>query len=152
MTSSGTAISGTSLGVARKTMRLQKSLDGETLNVLPRYLVVPAAKETVAEAVLFPLTTVTSAVDIAVASLRSLTLIVEPLLDGTATIGTTAWYLFADPMAQGAAIVYGYLEGESAPRIRVDDPFDVDGIKFQVRLDFHASAADWRFTYRNDGA
>jgi ATP-dependent protease ClpP protease subunit/phage major head subunit gpT-like protein len=151
-TSSGTAISGTSLGVARKTMRLQKSLDGETLNVLPRYLVVPAAKETVAEAVLFPLTTVTSAVDIAVASLRSLTLIVEPLLDGTATIGTTAWYLFADPMAQGAAIVYGYLEGESAPRIRVDDPFDVDGIKFQVRLDFHASAADWRFTYRNDGA
>jgi ATP-dependent protease ClpP protease subunit/phage major head subunit gpT-like protein len=150
-TSSGTAISGTSLGVARKTMRLQKSLDGETLNVIPRYLVVPAAKETIAEQVLFPLTPVSTAVDLATRSLQSLVLVVEPLLDGTATIGTTAWYLFSDPMV-GAAIVYGYLEGESAPRIRVDDPFDVDGIKFQVRLDFHASAADWRFTYCNTGA
>lgn len=147
LASSGAAISATTLGAGRSAMRTQTSLDGETINVAPAYLAVPAAKETVAEQILNPLTVVTSAADIATTSQRQLSLVVEPLLDANST---TAWYLFSNP-AMGSAIVYGYLEGESAPRVRTNDPFNVDGIEFQVRLDFHAAAVDYRYTYKNAG-
>lgn len=141
------AITATTLGAGRAAMRLQKSLDGETINVAPAYLAVPAAKETVAEQVLNPLTVVTSAADIATMPQRQLTIVTEPLLDANSG---TAWYLFSSPMV-GSAFVYGYLEGEAAPRVRTNDPFNVDGIEFQVRLDFHAAAADYRFAYKNAG-
>lgn len=147
LASPGAAIDATTLGAGRAAMRVQKSLDGETLNVAPGYLVVPAALETGAEQVLYPTTVVTSAAAIATPSQRSLQLVVEPLLD---VASTNDWYLFSDPM-QGAAIVYGYLEGDTAPRIRVNDPFNVDGVEFQVRLDFHAAAVDYRFAYKNLG-
>jgi len=148
LASSGAAIDATSLGAGRAAMRLQKSLDGKTINAAPAFLVVPAAKETTAEQILYPTTVVTSAAAIATPSMRSLSLVVEPLLDANSSL---SWYLFADPNV-GSSIVYGYLEGETAPRVRVNDPFNVDGIEFQVRLDFHASAVDYRFCYKNPGA
>lgn len=145
---SGTAISATTLGAARASMRVQKSVDGNVLNIAPRTLAVPAAKETLAEQTLSPLFVPPAAADIATTSMRTLAIIAEPLLDASSQ---TAWYLFSDPAA-GAAFVYGYLEGEAAPRVRTNDPFSIDGIEFQVRMDFHASAADYRFAYKNAGA
>ena len=44
----------------------------------------------------------------------------------TWTNGTTAWHLFSDP-AFGAAIQYGYLEGDSATRITTNEPFNQNG-------------------------
>lgn len=148
LTSSGTAISATSLGVGRAAMRIQKSLDGNVLNVNPRVLVVTAAKETIAEQVLSPLVVPEAASNVTPASFRSLQLVVEPLLDGTST---TAWYLFGAP-SSGANIVYGYLSGEEAPRVRTNSPFNVDGLEFQILLDFYAAAIDYRFGYKNVGA
>lgn len=148
LTGTGTAISATSLGVARALMRVQKSLDGETLNIAPRTLVVPAAKETIAEQTLSPLVVPEAPSNLTPSSLRQLAIVAEPLLDANST---TAWYLFADPM-QGSSVVYGYLEGEAAPRVRTNDPFNVDGIEFQVRMDFHVAKADYRFAYKNVGA
>lgn len=148
LTGSGTVINAANLGIARATMRVQKSLDNETLNISPRSLVVPAAKETTAEQTLSALVVPEQPSNLTPASLRSLMIIAEPLLDASSA---TAWYLFSDP-AMGAAFVYGYLEGDTAPRIRTNDPFNVDGIEFQVRLDFHVAAADYRFAYKNNGA
>jgi len=148
LTGSGTAISATSLGVGRAAMRIQKSLDGNVLNVNPRVLVVTAAKETIAEQVLSPLVIPEAPSNLTPASFRSLQLVVEPLLDGTST---TAWYLFGNP-ANGANIVYGYLSGEEAPRVRTNSPFNVDGLEFQILLDFYAAAIDYRFGYKNVGA
>lgn len=146
---SGGAISPTTLGAGRAAMRLQTSLDGNTINVIPQYLVVPATKETIAEQQVYPLQVViTDATAAPTQSQRMLQIITEPLLDANST---TAWYLFSSPMS-GAAIVYGYLEGEGAPRVRTNDPFNVDGIEFQVRFDFYAAAADHRFAYKNAGA
>lgn len=141
-------ISATSIGAGRAAMRTQTSLDGEVINAAPRYIAVPAAKETTAEQVIMPLTIPTSAADIGTTSMRQLQIVVEPLLDASSAL---IWYLFADP-AVGAAIQYGYLEGDSAPRVRVNDPFNVDGVEFQVRLDFHAEAVDYRYTFRSTGA
>jgi len=49
LTGTGTAISVDSLGVARALMRKQTSIDGTLINVQPAYLIVPAAKETLAQ-------------------------------------------------------------------------------------------------------
>lgn len=148
LTASGTAISATSLGVGRAMMRVQKSLDGRVMNVAPRILAVTAAKETLAEQILSPLYMPTSAADVTTQSFRSLNLVVEPLLDANST---TAWYLFGNPAA-GANLVYGYLSGNEGPRVRTNSPFNVDGLEFQVLIDFYAAAIDFRFGYKNVGA
>lgn len=144
----GAAITATTIGAARTAMRLQKNLDGDVLNVSPSVLATPAAKETVAEQTLSPLYMPTAATDAATQTMRTIQIVAEPLLDPASG---TAWYLFSDP-AMGAAIVYGYLEGEAAPRVRTNDPFNVDGIEFQVRLDFYAAPVDYRYAFKNPGA
>jgi phage major head subunit gpT-like protein len=48
-TSSGTAIDVTALGVGRALMRKQTGLEGRPINVRPSFLIVPAAKETLAQ-------------------------------------------------------------------------------------------------------
>ena len=50
LSASGAAIAVTALDQARAAMRLQKDLDGVTvLNVAPKFIIVPAAKETTAQ-------------------------------------------------------------------------------------------------------
>lgn len=150
LTASGTAISATSLGIGRAAMRVQKSLDGVPLNVVPQILAVPAAKETIAEQVLSPLVIPDSASSLTTVGLRSpsLTLVVEPLLDANSL---TAWYLLGNP-ARGSNFVCGRLAGAEAPRIRTASPLNVDGVEFQVLVDFYAAAVDYRFGYKNAGA
>ena len=150
LTSSGTAISAASLGIGRAAMRVQKSLDGNVLNVAPAVLVVPASKETIAEQVISPLVVPEATSNLTPVGLRApnLALVVEPLLDDDSTL---SWYLFGQP-GLGSNLIYGYLSGNSAPRVRTNSPFNVDGIEFQVLLDFYAAAIDFRFGYKNAGA
>lgn len=102
----GAAISVAQLGVCRAAMRVQTGLDGRKINVTPRYLLVPAALETIAQQF-------TSQAYAASASSSinpfagALQVLAEPRLD---TASTTAWYMAADP-AQIDTIEYAYLEG-----------------------------------------
>lgn len=147
LTSSGTAISVDSLGVARKTLRVQKGLDGTTLmNLTPRYLIVPAAKETIADQYV---TAITAAAGSSVNPFAGrLTVISEPRLD---TASSTAWYMSADP-SQIDILLHGVLEGQEGPVIETRVGFDVDGIEIKARLDCAFKAADWRGIYKNAGA
>jgi len=127
-----------------------KSVDGNLLNVTPAVLAVCSEKETLAEQVLSPLVLPASSEHMTPISLRApaLKLVVEPLLDGNST---TAWYLFGTP-ARGSNFVAGRLAGAEAPRLRTNYPANVDGIEFQVLVDFYAAAVDYRFGYKNSGA
>ena len=145
----GTMLSAVAIGAGRALMRTQESLDGEILNIAPAVLAVPAALETRSEQILAPLSVLTDPNNQTPASMRQLQIVTEALLDAAST---TAWHLFASPTGAGANYAYGYLEGEQAPRVRTNDPFNVDGIEFQVRLDFHATAIDYRFGYKDSGA
>ncbi|MBN2204301.1 MAG: peptidase U37 [Thermoleophilia bacterium] len=150
-TSSGTAISVDSLGVGRKLMRLQKGIDGATpLNLSPRYLIVPATKETIADQYVTVITPADNAKanPFAQNGRTPLVVVVEPRLDGSST---TAWYL-ACGVEQSPVLYYGTLDGQSGPDLRQQEGFDVDGLKFRCRLDVAFKAADWRAIYKNAGA
>lgn len=144
---SGAVISVTSLGLARKAMRLQTGLDGATaIDCSPRFLIVPAALETVAEQFLATLSpTVSTEVNPFAGRLE---LVVDPRLDAGSA---TAWYLAAEPNLIDT-IEYAYLEGYSGPTIEVREGFEVDGTEFKARLDFGAGILDHRGLYKNAGA
>lgn len=146
-TSSGTVISIDSLGVAKKLMRLQKTIKSVVMNLTPKYLIVPAAIENVAWQFVtpdyFPATAAT------VNPFRGqLQLIVEPRLDANSA---TAWYLAADNN-QIDTVEYCYLEGNNGVYIETRQGFDVDGMEIKARLDFAAKAIDYRGLYKNVGA
>ena len=150
-TSSGTAISVDSLGVGRKLIRQQKGLDGVTpLNLSPTYLIVPAAKETIADQYVSQiLPSAGSSVNpFMVGGRTPLTVIVEPRLDANSA---TAWYL-ACSMAQAPVLYHGTLDGQGGPDLRQEEGFSIDGLKFRARLDVAFKAADWRAIYKNAGA
>lgn len=140
------ALSVASLGLARKAMRLQKGLDGTTpIDATPRYLVVPAALETVAEQLLASLTPHAVA-DVNPFS-NKLELVVDPRLDA---ISVTAWYIAADQnMLDG--LEYSYLEGQAGPYIETRIGFSMDGIEMKCRLDFGAGILDYRGLFKNAG-
>jgi hypothetical protein len=140
---SGGAIDVTTLGTGRQALRDQKGLAGEPINVVPKFLLVSSAKETLAEQVLATL--YPSQVSEANPFQGRLTLMVEPRLSGN------PWYLFADP-AQAPVLEYAYLSSAPGPQVAMREGWDVLGAEFRVILDFGCGAVDYRGAYRNAGA
>lgn len=146
-TGGGSALSATSLSTARTAMRKQTGLGGETINVMPRYLVMPAALETTAEQLIATIVPAQTS-NVVVPFIRSLIPIAEPLLDATSA---TAWYLAAEP-SQIDTIEYAYLEGQEGVRIESEVGFDIEGVKIKAMHDFGAKAIDHRGLYKANGA
>ncbi len=141
----GSALSETSLSVARTAMRLQKGLSGQPIDVSPKFLIVPAALETTAEKLLATITPATASTVNPFAG--KLELVVDPRLD---VVSSTAWYLAGDPVVIDT-VEYSYLEGEEGPQVFTDEGFEIDGMQFKVREDFGAGAIDWRGMYKSNG-
>jgi hypothetical protein len=135
------------LGLARGLMRAQTGLDGVTrLNLAPRYLIVPASRETVAQQMTN--STMVPALPGSVNPFAgALQVICEARLDGASL---TAWYLAADP-TQIDLIELAYLEGENGPRVESRVGFDVEGVEIKCGHDVAAKAMDWRGFVRNTG-
>lgn len=132
----------TSLSARRLAMRKQTGLGGLLINATPRFLLVGAELETTAEQLLSQINaTKTGDVN----PFANLTLIVEPRLNGT------EWYLVADP-ATIDGLEYSYLEGAPGPQVETRVGFEVDGVKFKIRLDFGAGWLDFRGWQKNEGA
>ncbi|HHQ14123.1 MAG TPA: peptidase U35 [Chromatiales bacterium] len=147
LAANGAAMTVASLGVARASMRLQTGLDGKTpVNAEPRFLLVPATQETLAEQVITDIAATT--VGDANPFSGRLEVVVEPRLDATST---TAWYLFADPNAIDT-LEYAHLEEAQGPQLFIKEGWTVDGIEFKVRDDFGAGFLDWRGAYKDPGA
>lgn len=147
LTSSGTVIGIDSLSVGRKQIRLQQTPQGVPMNLSPRYLIVPAALETVAWEHTSPNVFPTKSGD-ANPFLGELVTVVESRLDANSS---TAWYLAADT-SQVDTIEYCYLEGNDGVYIETRQGFDGDGMEIKARLDFAAKAIDYRGLYKNNGA
>lgn len=145
-TGAGSVLQASSLVTARKSMRLQKDIGGRTLlDVVPRFLIVPAALEHTGQQLIAEINP-TAVADVNAAG-RGLQLIVEPRLDA---LSATAWYLAADPAAGG--LEYAYLQGEEGPVFEQDAGFEIDGVAFKCRLDIGAATTEWRTLYKSAGA
>jgi phage tail protein X len=151
LTSTGTAISVDSLGVGRRTMRLQKGLQSEELNLTPSFLIVPAAIENVAyqyTSANYVPATPGNVNEFRAGGRTALEPVVESILDANSA---TAWYLAANN-SQIDTVEYCWLQGSAGPVIESEMGFEVDGISYKCRLDFAAKAIDFRGLYKNNGA
>jgi hypothetical protein len=142
---SAAAIGETPISAARTAMTLQTDLDGELTRVAPKYLVVPAAKQTAAEKFLMSIQP-TATADVNVFS-NKLVPVVEPLLDANSSI---AYYLMADKAMIDIAEM-ALLDGKG-PEIFTREGFDVDGMELKVRYVFGMKILDWRGLYKQPGA
>ncbi|MEC8812798.1 MAG: head maturation protease, ClpP-related [Pseudomonadota bacterium] len=132
----------TILGQARALMRKQKGPAGlQPLNVVPRFLIVPAALETVAEQLIASLVDPTKSNDTPnLEFIRNLTLVVDSRLDEDSE---TKCYLAASP-GQIDTITRAYLMGEGRPHIETQQGWEVDGTALKCRMDFAAVPVDFR--------
>lgn len=150
LTGAGSVLNVAGLDAARKAMRLQTAAQGAVLNVVPRYLIVPAALETAAE-VLIASTTRVDQTNPGVpmpAFIRSLQLVVDPRLDAASA---TAWYLAADAN-QVDTIELARLAGQNGLFTETREGWNVDGTEFKARLDVGVKAIDWRGLLKSAGA
>jgi hypothetical protein len=129
----------TNLGEARRLMRLQRGLAGEaTLNLAPRFLIVPAALETSAEQLVTSVQP-NRAADVTPEWVRQLEVVVDSRLDEASE---NTWYLAAAP-TQADTVEIARLGGAGA-EVFTEESFDTDAMRFKVRLEVGAAALDWR--------
>jgi hypothetical protein len=139
-----------SLQGMRSSMRLQRGLQSEELNISPRYLIVPAALEQAAYQLTSANYVPARAADVnefRQGGRSTLEPVVEPLLDN---VSSTVWYAAASN-SQIDTVEYCYLDGAEGPFLETHTNFATDGVNMKCRLDFAAKAIDFRGLYRSDG-
>ena len=150
------AIDVTGMSALKKLMRLQKGFvaTGETapyLNITAKYLLVPAAQETLALQLVGALGDPSKSNNITPNPFgNNLTVIVEPRLDA-ATNGTTAWYLVADP-SQVEGLEVAFLNGNDTPTIVEEIGTNVLGQQWGIYVDFGAKFIEHRGWARSKNA
>ena len=147
LTGTGTALSVTSLGVARALMRKQTTPMGAVMNLNPEFLIVPAALETIANQFVSSQYVAAKSSDFNPFA-GKLQVVAEARLDANSA---TAWYLAAGSNSIDT-VEYCYLEGQNGVYIETRNGFEVDGMEIKARLDFAAKAIDFRGLYKNVGA
>jgi hypothetical protein len=148
LSASSNAIAVASIGAGRTAMRKQTGLDGVSLmNLDPKTLIVPAAKETIADQFVSQNLLASQSSNINPFA-GKLAVVAEPRLDANSG---TAWYLAASP-DQIDIIVLATLEGESGPRVDSRIGFDVDGVEIKISHDIAAKVVDFRGLWKDPGA
>lgn len=131
---------------ARRAMRVQTAPKGTLLNLMLKYIIVPAALEHVLEQLVNPLSLAADSVtNVIPAWMRSLTPVVEPRLDADSE---TTWYGATDNGIIDT-VEYCYLEGQEGVYMETRQGFDVDGVELKARVDFAAAAIDFRGLCKN---
>lgn len=150
LAASAAALASATLGDARTAMRKQTGPNGATLNIAPRYLLVPAALEMTADVLLRSVASTDSEKNSGVVNpwQNALTPVVEARLDATSA---TAYFLAADPSVIDTVEVM-FLDGNQAPVIEEMEQSNIDGREFKVRIDVGARALDHRGLYKNAGS
>lgn len=140
---SGTAIGIDSLGVARAAVRDQVGLEGNILNLEPRFLIVGSAGEQAALQFTSSnyVPDVPGNINVWAGRLQP---IIEPRISGG------KWFLACDP-GQIDTIETAFLDGEQELYTEQKVGFDVDGLEVKARMVFAAKAIDHRGFFYNPG-
>jgi len=137
-----TGLTVTSLAEPRAMMRRQKGLNSAApINIVPRYLIVPAAMETTAEQLLASVVDPSKTNDtVNPEFIRGLTLVVDSRLD---EVDEQDCYLAANP-AQVDTITRAYLANTPRPYYEMREGWEVDGMQVKARMEFAAVPVDYR--------
>lgn len=146
-TGSGSDLTLDNLAAGMAAMAIQKDSDGNILGITPKYLIVSPALYLQAQTLVGQQLMLNASGFAAQTNPLAgmLTVIQDPNLGST-----TAWYLAADP-AQYDTVEVRYLDGNKTPYIETKEGWTVDGVEFKVRIDFGASALDYRGLYKGAG-
>jgi hypothetical protein len=138
-----------SIGDGRAAMRKQKNLRGkETLNIAPKYILLPTGLETGTEQLLVSMTDPASS-NSGVRNPFTGKLI--PVCDAELDqYSATAWYLAAQAGLVDT-IEVTYLNGQKTPIIESQVAFDVLGMKWRIYIDYGVTLLDFRGLYKNPG-
>lgn len=143
----GEALSVKAIAKAITAMRRQKGITGDaTLNITPKYLVVPPELEMAAYQIVNSTAAVDGVNSGAVNPYKGRFVVVA---DAELT-DPDAWYLVADA-TQHDTIEVTYLNGVETPRLETRQGFEVDGIEYKVAFDCGVSALDFRGVFKNAG-
>lgn len=143
----GSALSQAALSALRTKMRTQK--DGESsLNIRPRFLLVPAALEDTANVLMASEFSPGETQRVPNSVRNMATVVSESRLDDASA---TAFYLAADPSSYDT-IEVAYLDGRSEPEMFEEDGFRKDGIQYKVRHVFGVAPLSWRTLAKSAGA
>jgi hypothetical protein len=136
-------------------MKQQDLQSLQYLNIIPEYIIMPAALKGAAE-IFFKTERYsdhsTVATDSSFASTRTNTWyervqrIYDPVLDGTSA---TAWYA-SGPKSEGVTMFF--LNGVQTPYIESKEGWTVDGMEYKARIDAAPKALSWENLYKNPGA
>jgi ATP-dependent protease ClpP protease subunit len=150
LASSGSAINKTSVSAAETRMMKQTNIRGkETLNIQPKYMIVPADKK--AEGATF----LKSLADISGSNAGSVNIYhnaMELVVDAELSkYSTTAWYLAADPRMIDT-IVVSFLNGQEMPMLESAVSLEYLGRKWRILHDVAATAVDYKGLQKDPGA
>jgi hypothetical protein len=142
--STGTVLSIDSLGIARKMIRNQKGIEGDFINLTPKFIMVGPDNEQLA--LQFTSSNYVphdpTGINVWQGTVQP---IVEPRITGY------KWFMAADP-ALIDTIEYAFLDGEQELFTEQRVGFDVDGLEIKARMVFAAKAIDHRGLFYNPGA
>lgn len=150
LASSGAVPSVATLTAARTAMMTQKEkAGGRSLNIRPRFIIVPAALETTVSQLLNSTVEVGASKGHASNPVQNMAEIVsDARLDDTSA---TAWYLAADPNSFDTVEVL-FLDGVQQPFLEEREGWTVDSVEWKVRITAGVGPLDYRTMYKNAGA
>jgi HK97 family phage prohead protease len=135
----GSDVSADGLSAGRAVIRKQTNQSGALLNLKPSILLVGADQETNADKALAVITPVREDdVNPFGGKLRTV----------VAPISGDQWEIYAEPSV-APVFVWGMLDGYEAPRMRIENPFGVQGVGVSLEHDFGCGAIDFRGAYRS---
>ena len=140
-----------SVSLGRTAMRTQRNLRGnEILNIGPRFLIVPATRET--EAQQFVSTAlVPTAQNVINPFAGTLEIVADAELDALRVAPAAfPWFLAASP-ADIDTIEVTYLNGDDMPKLESQVGFEYLGIKWRIYIDYGVTVLDYRGVFMNPG-
>lgn len=132
--------------LAAAAMGKQTTTQGDALNIIPAFWLVPVSHY--ADAAEFITSTLVGSADkpnVKNPYYNAVTVIQDGRIDAK---GLNEWFVFA---AKGYGINVAWLNGNKTPRIEQRAAWTVEGVEFKVGIDAGVFAADWRGVYKNPG-
>ncbi|WP_421921600.1 ClpP-like prohead protease/major capsid protein fusion protein [Marinobacter salarius] len=142
----GTGLTVSTFDAMKSAIAVQKN-GAATLNIRPRFLLVPVALESTARTLMASQfdPSKTQRVPNPIAGMAEV--ITDARLDA---VSAAHWYMLADPMMYDTIEVQ-YLDGNPNPVLEQQDGWNIDGVEFKVRMDAGAKALDFRTMAKNAG-